>query len=315
MLPAILLAAWCAATAPSGDARATEPTRPPAARRGSATTTLPIERGRSNEVVVVEDVGAPLERAVPGRAYARAAAADAEQRWSDAESFYREAVSEWNAAARIEPSRALELVIAKAERERQRSQLLAARARAAANRPGSGLPAARRAEALEEARLLRAKLMATRAITGRLSPALYARTRARLGEALRAGEPEPAGPPDQAAPAADIRAPAEPRRLPGEAEIYLLLCATRAVAGEPEPARLARAHVSEAERAEPANTIPLALCAAALGETDAALRALELHALHPGPGHADRFSLRDLYLFNDWDRLRGDPRFESLFPQ
>ena len=38
-------------------------------------------------------------------------------------------------------------------------------------------------------------------------------------------------------------------------------------------------------------------------------------ALHPGPGRTDRFALRDLYLSNDWDRLRGDPRFESLFPR
>jgi hypothetical protein len=302
-----LLAAWLAAGPPA-----------------TAAPAVPIERGRTNEIVAVAEVGAPLERAVVGRAYARAAAADAEQRWSDAESLYREAVGEWNAAARIEPSRALELAIAKAERERQRSQLLATRARLAASRAPAPAPSARRAEALDEARLLRGKLMAARAITGRVSPALYARARARLEDALRAREPEPPKPgpgePDARRPpddrsSEDRRPSPEPRRWPGEAEIYLLLCATRAVAGEPEAARLARAHVTEADRAEPTNTVALAICAAALGETDAALRALELHALNPGPGHPDRFNLRDLYLANDWDRLRGDPRFESLFPR
>jgi hypothetical protein len=263
--------------------------------------TLRIESGRTSTVVATADVGAPLERAVPGQAYARAAAADGEQRWADAESLYRDAVSEWNAAARLEPtqpSRALELAIAKAERERQRSQLLAARARAAANRgPVAGF--ARRGEALDEARLLRGKLMAARAITGRVPPALYARTRDRLEQALRARDPS-------APPAA---------RVAGDAEIHLLLCATRAAAGEPEAARLARAHVTETERDDPANTLPLAICAAALGETRAALAALEIIALRPGPGRSDRFALRDLYISNDWDRLRGDPRFESLFPK
>jgi hypothetical protein len=259
---------------------------------------VPVERGRTTTVVATDDVGAPLERAVPGRAYARGAAADAEQRWSDAESAYRDAVAEWNAVAKIQPSRALELAIAKAERERQRAQALGARARASANRVHT-VGMARRAEALEEGRLLRSKLMAARAISGRVAPALYARARDRLEEALRTRDP----------------VSATAARLPGDAEIRLLLCATRAVGGDADAARLERAHVTEPERADPANTVALAVCAAALGETRAALSALELVALHPGPGHLDRFSLRDLYLSNDWDRLRGDPSFESLFPR
>ena len=58
----------------------------------------------------------------------------------------------------------------------------------------------------------------------------------------------------------------------------------------------------------------LAACAAALGETRAALAALELALLHPVVGRVVRDNAR-LYEANDWDRLRGDPRFESLFPR
>ena len=99
----------------------------------------------------------------------------------------------------------------------------------------------------------------------------------------------------------------------GDAEIHLLLCATYAVGGDIEAARLARAHVTEAERADPANTVALAACAAALGETRAAIAELEMLALHPGRGRSDRFALRDLYLANDWDRLRGDPASRACF--
>ena len=103
-------------------------------------------------------------RAAPTR---RAIAADAELRWSDAEALYREAAAEWTAAARLRPSRALELAITKAERERTRSQALASRARAAATRTDRD-PGVTRNDALEEGRLLRAKLMATRAVLERV---------------------------------------------------------------------------------------------------------------------------------------------------
>src|SRR3954468_10321419 len=45
-------------------------------------TSLPLQPGRTTNVVVGVDVGAPLERAVPGKFYAQAAAADGEQRWA-----------------------------------------------------------------------------------------------------------------------------------------------------------------------------------------------------------------------------------------
>jgi len=51
----------------------------------------------------------------------------------------------------------------------------------------------------------------------------------------------------------------------------------------------------------------------ALGEDDAALAHLEMYVLRPAPHQAEPYTLRDLYLANDWDRLRGQPRFESLF--
>jgi hypothetical protein len=265
-------------------------------------TALPLQPGRTTAVTVTLDVGAPIERAVPSKFYAQAAAADGEQRWADATALYRDAIAEWNAAAKIQPSRALELALAKAERERQRSQLLASRALAGAaavsrfNRD----PIMRRGDALDEGRLLRAKLMTARAVLERVPAGLYARTRDRLRDALA---PVAHGP------------GATATHLPTDAEVYLLLCATYAAAGDIEAGRLARAHVTEAERADAANVVPLAACAAALGETRAAIGELEIVALHPGPGRTDRFQLRDLYLANDWDRLRGDPKFETLFPR
>jgi hypothetical protein len=263
-------------------------------------TSVPLTPGRTTTVTVALDVGAPVERGVPSKFYAAAAAADGEQRWADATALYRDAIAEWNAAAKVQPTRALELALAKAERERQRSQLLASRALAGAAAPGrfSRDPIMRRADALDEGRQLRAKLMVARAVLERVPAGLYARTRDRLREAL--------------APAAAGPATTRPN---GEAEVHLLLCATYAAAGEIEAARVARARVTEAERADPSNTVALAMCAAALGETRAAIAELEIVALHPGPGRTDRFQLRDLYLANDWDRLRGNPKFETLFPR
>jgi hypothetical protein len=316
VLTGALLTLIAAASGGAGGAPAI-PTPPPTIP--TPAPIIPIERGAVTTVIVTADVGSPVERAVPSRAYPRAVAADAEQRWTEADALYADAISEWKAAARVQPAPALELAILKAERERQRSQQLAMRARAAANRGPRDArdtrdtrdardtrdTVTRRLEALEEARLLRAKLMTVRAATGRVPPALYARARDRLEEALRARDAAPAGA------ARDPPRPT-PGRGAGDAEIHLLLCALRAVGGEPEAARLARAHLTKADRDDPANTIPLAACAAALGETRAALAALELLTLHPGPG-PDRFGLRDVYVSNDWDRLRGNPRFESLF--
>ena len=276
---------------------------PAAATAGVTPGAIPLRVGRTTTVVVAPDVGAPLELALPSAAYARAAAADADGRWEDALPLYRQAIAEWTALSRTRPSRPLALAIDKAQMELQISQLLGALSHddAPAGRAARGAGDAARAfgrqRPLQEGRLLKGKLLSTRAALGRVSPTLYARARDRLEEA-RDAEPRPAA----GAPAG------------ANAEIELLLCATYAVGDAEADARLARARVTEAERADPANAQSLAGCAALLGETETALRTLESIVLRRFPPRADRF-LRDLYLSNEWDRLRGNPRFESLFPR
>jgi hypothetical protein len=253
---------------------------------------VPLTPGRTTVVVVGEDTGSPVERAFPSDSYRRAAEADAEGRWEDARPLYRRAAEDWAARARRQPSPALDLAVAKAEHEAARSEELAVRTRNASfggRIPDNLRDVFRRRQAFEEGRLLRDKLMATRAALGRLPAALYAQTRARLREAI-----DPEAPPAR------------------NAEVQLWRCATEAVGGDAAAARLARAAVSEAARADTTNAVPLAACAAALHEDEAALRALEGYVLRlPLPRPADL--LRDLSLSNDWDRLRGTRRFESLF--
>jgi hypothetical protein len=256
---------------------------------------IPAAPGRTISVVAEEDVGAPLERAFPSATYARAAAADAELRWEDARALYRQAADAWTLVARTRPSRPLDSAIAKAQHEAAISQALSSRARSG-GLPFGRLPeearrAFQRRQSLEEGRLLRAKLMATRAALGRIAPDLFSRARARLEEARDA----------------DARAGAS-----ADPEIELLLCATDAVGGDAEAARRARAHVTSAQRDDPGTTLALAVCAAALGEKEAALAGIESYVLRPLVPRPD-LVLREIYLANDWDHLRGDPRFESLF--
>ena len=254
--------------------------------------------GRIVTVIATEDVGTPLERAFPSATYARAAAADAALRWDDARLLYRQAADEWSATARVRPSRALESAIAKAEHEASVSQALAGYQRLGTasleHLPADARRAFQQRQALKVGRNLRAKLMATRAVLGRVPPELYTRTRARLEEA-RDDTPQSATP-----------------SAGGDAEIQLLLCATHAVGGNAAAGRLARTHVPSAARADPANAVARAACAAALGENEAALAALESFVLRPLIPRSD-ITLRDVYLMNDWDHLRGDRRFESLF--
>jgi hypothetical protein len=255
-----------------------------------ATAVLP--RGRITTIVLREDVGSPIERAVPNDLYQRAALADADGRWEDAHALYRRAADEWTAQAVRQPSAALDLAVAKAEREASRSEELAVRSKNSGF--GNRIPEPlrepfRRRQATEEGRLLREKMMATRAALGRLSPFLFARARMRLREAI-----DPEAPPAR------------------NAQLQLWLCATQAVGGDPAAARLARAAVPDVSRAESANAVALAACDTALHEDEAALRALESFILRlPPPRPAEL--LRDLSLANDWDRLRGTRRFDSLF--
>jgi hypothetical protein len=265
----------------------------PALGAGAPDGGVALSPGRTTAVAAALDVGAPVERAVPGRAYALAIARDGEQRWAEAAALYQQAVVEWTAVLRTRAAPgsgpAVERALQKAERERQRSQLLASLAPPPHGRPDM---APSRMSPLDQARLYRTKLMVVRAFTGTVPAGLYARARQALEDALRG---------DGAV------------RPENEAEVRLLQCATHAAAGDARAARLARARVPEADRDQPANALPMAVCAAALGEDDEALTRLELYVLHPPPHRVDSFTLRDLYVANDWDHLRGAPRFESLF--
>ncbi len=262
--------------------------------------------GRTITVVVTDDVGAPLERAFPSATYAHAAAADAEQRWDDADACSTARPPTIGPPPPTPAPRARSRTRSPrpstrpACRKRWRGTNASALLRWNASRRRRGARSCS-GEALEDGRLLRAKLMATRAVLGRAPPELYARTRARLEEAR-----------DNAAPTHRRRPDPDPAPRAATPRPSCLLCATYAIGGDAAAARLARAHVPSAARADPANAVALAACAAALGETDAALAALESFVLRPLFPRSD-IALRDVYLANDWDHLRGDPRFESLF--
>jgi hypothetical protein len=255
------------------------------AAEGPAATLAPR---RTTTVEAAPDLGTAVERGGPGRTFGLAVALDGEQRWSEAAALYQQAAVEWTEAQRLRPSPALQRAIEKAERERQRSLLLAS------TRPTRGRfeSIAVSVNPLEEGRLLRAKVMVVRAARGVAPADLVARARAAFEEALHGAGPQ----------------------RPGlEAEVRLMLCATDAASGRRAAARLERAHVTEAERHDLDNALPMAVCAAALGDDASALAHLEMHVLRPAPHQAEPYTLRDLYLANDWDRLRGQPRFEALF--
>lgn len=259
------------------------------ARAGDDGAHVTVEEGRTTEIVAGPPIGAALERAVRSEAYALAVASDHDEHWSEAAGLYQQAIAEWTSEYKHDPSPELERAIFKADRERQRSQLLAGVQAQRDKLP----PATVRALALERGRIYRAKLMSVRAFTGAVPVALFARARRELEEALRL---------------ADATKPS------AETEVRLLLCATRAAGGDRMAARLELAHVSTAERDDPASTLALATCQAALGNLPEALTLLESYVRRqPVEQRLDPFALRDLYLANDWDRLRGDRRFESLF--
>lgn len=243
-----------------------------------------IPAGRTTALTAATVVGQPVERAVPGRAYAQAVAQDRAQRWTEAAALYQQAIAEWAAETRAHPSVVIDRAVQKAERERQRSVMLANLDLPRPRQPD----AVSRAMALERARLLRTKLMVVRASTGGVPEPLYARTRGAFEETLHMTD----GQPPTAA-----------------AEVHLLLCATHAAAGARAAARLALARVPTEQRQDPANALPMAICAAALGDQASALGYLEAHLRQ----RIDQFTQRDLYLANDWDLLRGQPRFENLF--
>jgi hypothetical protein len=251
---------------------------------GSGAGGVPVVTGRTTAVTASAALGQAVEHAVPGQAFAKAVAQDRAQHWTEAATLYQQAIIEWSAETRARPSVLVERAVQKAERERQRSVMLANLDQPRPRQPD----AVGRAMALERARLLRTKLMVVRAGDGAVPEPLYARTRSALEETLRGIDAQPAT---------------------VQTEVQLLLCATHAAAGARPAARLALAHVPTEQRQEPANALPMAICAAALGDRASALVYLETHLRQ----RIDSFTQRELYLANDWDELRGQPRFENLF--
>ncbi|HTA20653.1 MAG TPA: hypothetical protein VK989_15275, partial [Polyangia bacterium] len=59
---------------------------------------IPLPLGRTTTIVVTPALGASVERAVEGAAFAAAAALDAEQRWGEAAAAYQQAIAEWSDA-------------------------------------------------------------------------------------------------------------------------------------------------------------------------------------------------------------------------
>jgi len=251
---------------------------------GGVSGAVPVASGHTTVVIASAPLGQAVERAVPGRAFAEAAAQDGRQRWTEAATLYQQAILEWSAESRARPSPALDRALQKAERERQRSVTLANLELPRPPQPD----AVSRAMAVERARLLRTKVMVVRANLGAVPEPLYARTRAALEETLRVTDGQPST---------------------NQTEAELLLCATHAAADATGAARLALARVPTEQRQDPTNALAMAVCASALGDQASALAYLESHLRQ----RIDSFTQRELYLANDWDRLRGQPRFEALF--
>jgi hypothetical protein len=271
-----------------------------AADAGAPTRTIAV--GRATTLVAEDVVGSPIELAYPSEAYARGARADAAERWDAAQLLYRQAADAWLLLERTRPSRALDLAISKAEHEALASQTLAIRGRETAPPVGGAAgrepvsPSLRRDRALSRARLLRGKVMAVRAVQRALPAGLWGHARDEL-EGARATDARPAG------------------GQTGDANtaVDLELCALDAIAGRLDSARASLDQVADSARDDPATLVPLAACAAALGDGAGAIAALERFTEGAPAGTPDRV-LRDVYLSNDWDRLRGDQRFETLFP-
>jgi hypothetical protein len=261
--------------------------------------TVLVPAGRTTELVVVPGRGRPIDRepelAARAPSYRLAVARDGELRFAEAVVLYQQAGFELSAALRLGSSPALEVALMKTDRERQRSLALAAMPDDPSPFPGTTpRPLGQRASPIQRARMLRAKLMTVLATTGVASPGLLTETLRAFDQSLRASSFTGAG---------------------GDPEVRLYLCATRAAAGDRDRARLELAHVSSRDRLDPANALAAATCAAALGDDDGALGSLAVavHRLLP-PDRVDLGQTREVYLSNDWDRLRGQPRFESLFP-
>ena len=92
-----------------------------AALLAAAPAPTPLAPGRTTTVRLAPDLGVAVERAVPGRAFAHAVEADAEQRWSDGAALLPGRHQRVDERAARAPLPALERAIQQAKRERQRS--------------------------------------------------------------------------------------------------------------------------------------------------------------------------------------------------
>src|ERR1043165_6381522 len=140
---------------------------------GAVPPPVTVESGRTTTIEISPVLGTSVERAFASEAYAQAGAADRDERWSEAAGLYHQAIVEWSSRYRHQPSPELERAIAKAERERQRSQLLAGVQAQRDKLP----PGPLRGLAVERGRISRLKLMSVRAYTGTVPADLLAHTR------------------------------------------------------------------------------------------------------------------------------------------
>jgi hypothetical protein len=284
---------------------------------GAAADEIAIVPGRTTILRIEPDVGQPWERdpevvaRVPS--LRRALEMDRDQRWAEAVALYQQATSEIALAVRFASPSLWERAAFKIDLERRRSRALAQTMGSGhADEPmrvGPRVPSASLSSlptgAMDRGRLLRLKLMAIRSATGTVPAGLVSATVGALLQALHKAPSRGARPSEAAG---------LPRGDDDSAEIRLLLCATRAVAGDRPGARLELAHVPLADRTDPARALALAVCQAALGYRDDALASLAVAVYRLGP--SPRFlpgQTRELESSNDWDPLRADPRFERLF--
>lgn len=329
------------APGPTPDARSASQQPKGAASAGPPSVEIPA--GRATTVQVQPNLGRPVERqpqfvsSVP--AYLQAIAMDAQQHWSEAAGLYQQALVEVGAAVRLDSDRIWEQATFKIDLERRRSQVLA-RAGSGSWGPGAdrrigGLRggATSALTAIDRGRLLRLKLMSVRAATGAIPGGLLSATVGAFQTALRHQRTaaktgvdaalRPRARPAANAPAVSPRLRLEPeggvqpeggQQYGGDPEVRLLLCATRAVAGDRVGARLELAHVAEADRSDPTWALVMAACQAALGYEEPALAALAVAVYRLGP--SSRFlpdQTRELQTANDWDVLRLDARFDRIF--
>lgn len=293
----LAIATWTAQARAAGS-------RPEVEIADGKVTTLQVQPKPQPQANLGRAPSPPFERdqafAARVPSYRLGIAMDAQQRWSEAADFYALAMIELGRAVGLDDRAPWGRAAEKIDLERRRAQVLARET--AAGGPGDSqgqhsdlrphaAAASARLAPLEVGRLLRLKLMTVRAATGVAPSKLVGATVEALNRVLTKGAP--AG---------------------GALEARLLLCATRAAAGDRLGARRELGSLSPRDRDHPGHALAAATCQAALGDTEDALASLAVGVYRLGP--ASRFlpdQTRELQGENDWDVIRDDPRFERLF--